>query len=403
MRIPRLTLGPRLSSVSWFFIELFCLAALFFLPFSKSAAEIAVFTALGLWLLRKLPWNEPFPVIRPATAAYAIFLLIVAASLIRVPQELFWTGARGLFKWLKFVGLFFMFSELARDPARLKRFVQVFLGSVLVLALNGFYQLWAGVDLIKGYSVDIPGRVVRMRSSMGSPNGLAAFLLAAIPLALAGWLSEKRWTRAGTLYAALLALSAVCFTLTFSRSAFLALLAVGTVYILRYSKKRTALAIAAVVAITLFSSETLFKNYVSSLNPSDITVGERLRFWAVTWDMIRERPFFGNGVNMYYQLFGDFAPATETYRGYAHNCYLQMWSEIGLFGLAAFLYPFLILVSEEFFSRSTAAFGPKQALAVALFALLVQSFFDTNFYALQTAMLFWMLWGAFTGVRGGSR
>lgn len=395
----RLKLGPRLSAVSWAFIELFSLLAVFFLPFSKSVAETGIYVALVLWVLRKFPWSEPFPSLRPSNAAYVIFLVIVAASLLRVPHELMATGARGFFKWLKFVGIFFLFLEMAADATRRQRLVATFLASTALLTLNGFYQMWSGVDLVKHYAVDIPGRLIRMRSSLGSPNDLAAFLMAAMPVAFAAWLGEKRWTPRSALYLTLLALFSVAFILTFSRAAFLSLVLVSAYYVLRYSSKRTALALGIVLAVVIFSSETLLKNYVTSLNPSDITIGERLRFWQATWDMIRERPFFGNGVNMYYQLFPKFAGAGETYRGYAHNCYLQMWSEIGLFGLLAFLYPFVILVGEEFFRRSGPEFGLKQALAVSLSALLLQSFFDTNFYGLQTAFIFWMLWGVFASCR----
>lgn len=397
MLLPRLTLGPKLSRVSWTAIECFALGALFFLPFSKSLAELGVFTALGLWILRKFPWNEPFPVQRPANAAYAVFLLVVLASLIHVPRELLWTGARGFFKWLKFVGLFFLFADLVKDPARARRLLWAFLVSVLLLSLNGFIQLWTGLDLVKRYAVDIPGRFIRMRSSFGSPNDLAAFLIAAVPVSFAVWLGEKKWGVKSAFFVLCLILSSVALILTLSRSAILSLGLVGSAYIIRYSKKRAVLIIAVIAAVVLFSSETLFKNYISSFSPADITIGERLRYWGITWEMIRQRPFFGNGVNMYYELFDRFAPAAETYRGYAHNCYLQMWSEVGLVGLAAFLYPFVILVSEEFFTPSQKAFGIKQALAVSLLALLVQSFFDTNFYALQTATLFWMLWGTFAG------
>ena len=50
-----------------------------------------------------------------------------------------------------------------------------------------------GLDLVKRYAVDIPGRFIRMRSSFGSPNDLAAFLIAAVPVAFAAWTAEKRW------------------------------------------------------------------------------------------------------------------------------------------------------------------------------------------------------------------
>lgn len=142
----------------------------------------------------------------------------------------------------------------------------------------------------------------------------------------------------------------------------------------------------------------LRQNYLGNLSLSDITIGERLRFWSATWKMILAHPFLGHGVNTYFQKFPLYLPSAETYRGYAHNCYLQMWSEIGFFGLAAFLLHLAgVLGNSEVFKRAPHAvdYERKAALGIGLFAFLIQSFFDTNFYAKQTFFLFWVFWGAF--------
>ncbi len=214
MKLVWLRLGPRLSAVSWFFIELFSLVALFFLPFSKSVSDIAIIIALSLWFLRKIPWDEKFPSIRPCNASYGVFLVLVLLSLFRVPSADLAIGLRGLFKWLKFLGIFFMFFEYARDKGRVGRLVAVFLASTALLCLNGFYQMSFGHDLIKHYSVDAPGRFVRMQSSLGSPNGLACFLIAALPVVFYLWLKHGKWDAKGCLAAGLLALFSVALALT---------------------------------------------------------------------------------------------------------------------------------------------------------------------------------------------
>ena len=62
-----------------------------------------------------------------------------------------------------------------------------------LVALNGFYQMTFGVDLIKGYKAWVPGRYLRMRSSFGAPNDLSTFLLLAVPIAFSFWASLKKW------------------------------------------------------------------------------------------------------------------------------------------------------------------------------------------------------------------
>lgn len=396
MKIPRLILGPRLGKVSWVFIELFTLLAVFFLPFSKSAADISIWIALVLWVLRKFPWNEPFPRLGPANAAVAVLLAAAALSFTQVPSEHAATAVRGLFKWLKHAGVFFMCAELAADPARAARLLGTFLASSFLAVLDGYYQMFSGKDLVKGYEADVPGRLVRMRGPFDSPNDLGSFLLAALPLWVYAWMKEGRWNARSTVYAAALILSGVALLATLSRSAVFALALSVLAYLAVRGPRRLILPFLALPAAAIMASPLLRANFITSLSPQDITIGERLRYWGVAWDMIRHGPFLGNGVNLFYVKFAEFAPAAESYRGYAHNCYLQLWAEMGLLGLAAFLAPVI-----WFFARGARrrAAGAGDALAVGAAALLLQSAADTQLYGLQTALLFWVLWGSLWGVR----
>ncbi|MGH7197148.1 MAG: O-antigen ligase family protein [Candidatus Omnitrophota bacterium] len=394
MTFRRLTLGPRLSAVSWFFIEVFALIAVFFLPFSKSTAEAAITVSLVLWALRKLPWNERFSSPFPCTPSYLIFLFFVALSLYQIPRDHLWEGFHGFVKWLQYLAIFFMATEWLEHKKRRERFLGIFIFSTALLCVNGFVQLWAGHDLVKGYTADLPGRFTRMQSSLSSSNDLAAFLLLGLPLIFFLWLNESKWSPKSFLLALTLLLGGLSFILTLSRSGFLALLLAVTVFALVTGRKKAFVPLAAGLGL-LFLSKALRYNFLGSLNFRDITIGERLRFWHLSWKMILEHPFLGGGVNTFYQRFAAMAPPDELYRGYAHNCYLQMWSEVGLAGLAAFLAPPVFILSRGIFraAREKASFGLEHALWIGILSFFVQSFFDTNFYALQTAMIFWIFWG----------
>ena len=392
MKLSRWNLGPRLSSVSWFFIELFTLITVFFLPFSKSVADSAVTVALVLWILRKFPWNEAFPKLSPHLIAYSLFLAAAALSFFQISPDLRLTALHGVLKWVQYFGIFFMGFEFFEKPTRTERLLLVFTVSLALVCINGFWQFWHGVDLVKHYTADVPGRFVRMRSTFGSPNDLAAFLLLALPPAFFFWMREKTWSPRGVARLFVFTLFGVSFLLTLSRSAFFALLVSIALYAAVRNKKILVPVLAA--PLLLLASPTLWQNFFSSLNPKDITIGERLRFWETTWKMIQEHPFLGNGINTYYLKFASFAPAAETYRGYAHNCYLQLWSEVGLFGLLAFLVPFAALIPQWLFQKGAEdkEILLKHVVGVSVTAFLIQSFFDTNFFALQSAMLFWLFW-----------
>ena len=60
---------------------------------------------------------------------------------------------------------------------------------------------------------------------------------------------------------------------------------------------------------------------------------------------------------------------------YAHNCYLQLWSETGLLGLVSFLIPFFWIFIRAGFrnQEKDQNAGLRDALQVGLFSFLIQS------------------------------
>jgi len=394
MKLSLLNLTPRLSKISYFFIEIFFLMAIVFIPYSKTMTEIGIITSLILWILRKWPWNEDFPKIQPYFLCYFVFIVSMFLSFIPMQNDLYMNGFHGLWKWLKYIGLFFMCYELFQRNGAIMRFMILFLGCVWFAVINGYYQLYSGEDFFKHYSINIPGRFKRITSSFSAPSGLASVLSIALPIYFFIVIRAKRWFP--RILVSLMTLTIfVCFVLTLSRGAFLALFISISVYLLFRGRKTWLLPLWSVPLLMIILSEKMRYNFLTSLNLKDITVGERLSYWKTTWDMIMESPIIGLGVNTYYEMFAQFAPPDDAYRGYAHNCYLQMWSEIGILGLIAFLIPlFFFTLLYLFKSRSIHShFELKDALWIGVSAFLLHSFVDTLFYSLQPATTFWIMWG----------
>ncbi len=376
-------------------IELSLLLAVAFLPVSKALVEIGATSALLLWLLQKALHKETLLKTPILNGLYLIFLALVSISLVNAPAELLGIGARGILKWVEYVGLFFLSFEIFQDPKSRKRLIAVFLVSMTVTALNGFYQLATGADLLRHKTLD-PGRIIRMKSSLGSPNGLAAFFLIALPLAFAMVRKSlgQFWKFAGFL--ALLALFTSAFIFTFSRAAFFALILALIFQIFLNRKWKWLFIIAGgILGLSLLFKDFAY-NYFGSLNLKDVTIGERLELWKLTWQIIQEHPWLGSGVNLFHHKLVATGAYLEHGFKYAHNCYLQMWSEIGLLGLLAFLVPLGFIFRPIRTGQPDSALGI--ALQTGLIAFLIQAFFDTNFYGLETSVLFWIFWGTFVGL-----
>ncbi|MBP9855449.1 MAG: O-antigen ligase family protein [Candidatus Omnitrophica bacterium] len=157
---------------------------------------------------------------------------------------------------------------------------------------------------------------------------------------------------------------------------------------------------------------------------SKISLGESAQFgflnretdtrksvWVDTFKMIKDRPFFGHGSNTYMEVFQDkyrsysikkyyetieFVKHAPTY---AHNCFLQIWAETGIFSLLAFLWILFKMFQDSirqikiFFRQHDHFLFISMGLLSGLFAFLTQSFFDTNFYSLQLSAYFWYMAG----------
>ena len=394
-----LPLNPSLSRVSWKAIEVFAAIGIFFMPISETVAETGLLIAVVLWAARKFPWDEKFSPDPLLFWSYALFMATAAASFAAVPHELWGTAFRGIFKWSKFFLVFFMMSELCGDRAAARRLLGFFLASVGVATANGYVQLIAGRDLIKGFLLDVPGLHVRMRGAFPSPNDFAAYLLLTLPIVFERFTAEKRWNARSVLWVAFLTLLAGALVSALSRGAVLALGASVVLWAV-LARRPAVIAVALVSALPLMLSPMLRHTFLLSFLANDLTVAERISYWQTTLRMIRAHPFLGNGINLFTALFSSFAPEGQTYRGYAHNCYLQVWAETGVFGFLAFLAPVAAFFARQARRREG---GLKGAIFCALTAFLFQSFIDTNFYSFQPAHAFWFLWGAYHALNRGER
>jgi len=177
-----------------------------------------------------------------------------------------------------------------------------------------------------------------------------------------------------------------CLSLTFSRGALVSLIfALLIMVVILYRAKKIATSFI-ILSIAFIAMLPLKERLLYMLERG----GDSVRFivWKGTWLMIKENMFLGKGVGTYMDHFLEFIPGLSA--RYAHNCYLQIWAETGIFALLSFslfiglvLKKGLLLISMH-----------KDYLSLGLFCgitgFLVHSFFDTNFYSLQLSYLFWI-------------
>jgi O-antigen ligase len=159
-----------------------------------------------------------------------------------------------------------------------------------------------------------------------------------------------------------------------------------------------ALLIVILGFVLYLTNDSTLTRVVSMQGTEDITNG-RTHFWSIAWQIFKDYPILGSGLDSYGTAFPNYDTWNGIYRlESAHNDYLQILSDAGILGflcVASFIYLLfkqslrIISNAESRFRRNTAIGG-----LAGCFGILVHSFFDfplrtpsNSFFFLTLAVL----------------
>ncbi|MFH0821048.1 MAG: O-antigen ligase family protein [Candidatus Peregrinibacteria bacterium] len=325
---------------------------------------VLVFTYLLNWF--RFPWKE----------------MVVAGS---------YLGRFGLYLLLPLI----VYDLLQRD---LKRILKIILGSMLfslaLIAALGFLQLYffpSFLELglyLKGWDPHIG----RLLSTWFDPNfvgGYFAFILGPT-LALMIYLrrqADRRW-----LILAVFSLFGLAATyLTFSRSAYLAILA--TIALLAFFKSRKLLVAVILLALIGFAVSPRVQERVGegwesakvfigldSQYALDPTAQLRLESWSHAVELIQNHPWIGIGYNRYAYEMNQrgYALLSDHDAGGSDSSLLTLWATTGIFGLLAYMsigFTATIIALRRILKKTDFASFLNAGLLASFTGLLVHSFF----------------------------
>lgn len=125
----------------------------------------------------------------------------------------------------------------------------------------------------------------------------------------------------------------------------------------------------------------------------------RVRLWQNAWPSIQKRVWTGHGLGNFRYLsrgFADFS-AERKWGVPAHNVYVELLAETGIFGLLAYLSIYAVVL-KRFFSRIFRTKGVQSTEAAIVFSYVVGylmvSFSDNTLYYLSFNWYFWFFLGA---------
>jgi O-antigen ligase len=310
-------------------------------------------------------------------------------------------------KLLKYGSLFIIVADELKNKKRLKWAVIGIICGLYLCALDGFYSLYFGRDFLRNKPPDFVIGLMRMKAAFPHTNILAGYMALLLPVPIALTLYYLR-NKKKVLLGLICALAVYALVLTFSRSAVLGIwLAILFIGIIKKDKLILALLLLSLFIAPFFAPKSIRNWAKATDSPWEFLLNkERFDLYKTALNMVKEHPFIGVGVNTYclnYQKYKVSQASVLTNKGnwYAHNIFLQMAAEIGIAGLAVFIWLLISLFMSffVFLKKTDDHFLEVCALGIAsgLVAFLVNGITETNLYYPKIAVLFWYQVGLLFG------
>ena len=278
-----------------------------------------------------------------------------------------------------------------------------FIVPAVIVAFIGIAQYSLGLApsgwIDEGVFGGISSRAI---SLFNNPNILAAYLTMVFPFALTLTLehNQPKMRALGCIASAFIA---VCTVFTYSRSAWIALVAGGLLFAVMISPKGILFTLP--VAASVIGSVVLFPDTVGAriknfVNMADSANSYRVSIWHSSWQLISD--VFIGGVGMGEEAFKTaylgYATGGTQYAMHSHSLYMQIVIQLGFIGLVLF-FAFLFNATRKCCSslaanRSDVFLGSSVKAAMSgAFALLVSGMFDYTWYNYRVFFMFWALIG----------
>ncbi|HTY45852.1 MAG TPA: O-antigen ligase family protein [Patescibacteria group bacterium] len=367
--------------------------------FANAVIAVIIITCLAVRMQSKKPIRLPAAISVP-------LLCIVIFSLAS-----FWNtvdyraSAQGMIKLLKHILLLLACAYGIKDKAHFKKIVISAACGIALVSIDALWQMTFGKDFIYGNPMQssIIG-LARATAVFPGTNAMAVYLAAITPLVVGlAFFCPQEKHKVFLRFAGILGLAGIY--VAFSRGA--AIGAYVALLIFGISRRKRVFTVVLLLALLLypFIMPKQIKGWVKQIhyNPAIFLCNEdRLYIYLNALNMIRHHPFVGVGVNAFsisidaYRVKGVNAPYIAP-RIYAHNNFLHMAGEIGLLGLAAFIW-FLFAVFRRgirLFRRTPDDYV--KVLAVSALAccaaFLINGLTETSLYYARVSMTFWYMAG----------
>ncbi len=270
-----------------------------------------------------------------------------------------------------------------------------------------------GAEALHSIDPDVFSTIsTRLDGVLGNANVLGTYLVIVFPFVLAQMASAERRINK-FLYFICIACIIACIVLTWSRGAWLGAIVAFLVFLLVFNFRSIWLILVGGASVTAllyalvqtFAGkweflQTLVDRFISTFTMSDSSIQHRIKIWDKTLRMIGDNILTGIGVggSAFKEVFPQYAIAgTETVE-HTHSLYLEIFSQLGIFGIIFFAVIAFMFVQKCFVGIKNRSRGERSRNMIAaglasVSASLVMGVTDYIWYNSRVFLIFWIMVG----------
>lgn len=320
-------------------------------------------------------------------------------------------GAQSLSVAAIFIALmlgYFVTVGIVNNKDLLKRSVAALSLSMIAVAAIGLYQNFTGNISEEWIDTqmfeEISGRVV---STFENPNMLGEYLILLLPLVVAAMLGDGKMSKKPGYFVCFIA-GAACLVFTWARGAWLGFLFSAVVFLLMWNRKAMGAIVAAIMALPLaipYLPESIVSRFSSIGDLGDTSTNYRVYIWRGSANLASDYALTGIGVGekAFDKIYPYYSFAGIEKAPHAHNLFLQLFIEVGIFGFLVFLAVLICMFQTGF---SLAKNGTDKGVRLigcgamcGVLAALVQGMTDYIWYNYRVFLVFWIMIGLVSAAR----
>lgn len=368
--------------------------SLFGIPFTLLEVCILILTAV--WLIQMFIRHERIEV--PYRWALLVFLI---AGTIAMAVSVDIRAGLGLWKAyiIEPVFVFLVYINTIRTQKEQRYIHWSLIILLLYISAAAVMQSIGWMSIPEPYASEAPQRATSVYSfptAIGKiTDQLIAFSLVFIAFSMSSIYAGMRRRLFGFTLASVFGMLGLFVSV--NRGALLGVAA--GIFLLAFFSRRKAIvfSILGLACVGLLFVPAVQSQIQNVFSRTDTSTDVRVVMWQGTWRLIEHHPITGAGL-------GGFPVLYDQYRDASHvelfpnpdSLYLTLWSEMGLYGIFAFMWIFFLWIRGCIRALRGNQYGSLEWLLAlgglaALAAFLVHGIVDTPYFKNDLAVLFWVL------------